>query len=228
MSERIHNIFTNIAGHYDVMNHLFSLGVDLTWRRRASELAIEGRKRIRVLDLATGTADIAIEISKLAAKEGKSVSVVASDFNRNMLKFGREKVERSGLKNIKVEFGDAMSIKYPKGSFDVVTTAFSLRNFDDIGRFADEAKRVLKPGGTVIALDMGRPKNSFWLAFSKVYFVVMRAVGTLIDKESYDWLTYSVMRFDRDRAAGIIGKRFKEVEIVRLKSDIAFIIVGRK
>ena len=119
-------------------------------------------------------------------------------------------------------------MRYGNASFDVVTTAFSLRNFDSDERFYSEMYRILKPGGKFVILEMGRPQSDFWVSFSELYFNFIKVFGVLVDREAYEWLTHSVMKFDRNRAAKSLSRKFRDVKVIGLESDIAFIITGMK
>lgn len=229
MSKKIHETFSRIHEHYDFFNHLFSAGLDIGWRKEAARHAMLQRGEYKVLDLATGTGDLAIAVSSTGSAAGKNLEIIATDFNNDMLEHARQKAERKGLKNIRFEIKDALSTGYPASSFDVVTTAFSLRNFDDLDRFAAEMHRVLKKGGRFVLIDMAKPDNAFQRAFMGAYFSVINFVGGTVSKGSYRWLTYSIWRFDKENMAKTLrSHRFEEVKLKDLRAGVAFMITGRK
>jgi demethylmenaquinone methyltransferase/2-methoxy-6-polyprenyl-1,4-benzoquinol methylase len=144
-----------------------SLGLDLYWRRRAVERLPQNRTgTVRVLDIATGTADLA-----LAAARRAGVSVVGIDFSREMLLIAVDKIGRAGLtEKITLLQGDAFCLPFPDNSFDVVTNAFLLRNLPDRPAAFAEMARVTKPGGDLISLEIAYPRFPPWRALFKFYF----------------------------------------------------------
>lgn len=154
-------MFTRIAGMYDRLNHVLTLGVDVLWRKRAlARLAGMGCLDVSnggsILDLATGTADFAI----LAAKKFASARVTGVDLTPAMLEVGRQKVERAGLSSrIVLKEGDASSLPCADASFDVVICAFGFRNFLNRDVALAEVRRVLKPGGRLLVLELFRPQS---------------------------------------------------------------------
>ena len=219
--------FTRIHKHYDFFNHLFSMMADIEWRNDAAMETVMPKRSYTVLDVATGTGDLAIAISKAARASGKTASVIGIDFNTHMLSHARSKARRSRVKNMKFEEGDALHINYPNSSFDVVASGFALRNFDSLDKFAAEAGRVTKKGGKIVMLDMAKPDHA--PQFMKAYFKVLEAIGSLVARNAYRWLTYSIMRFDKEKAAGIFRRHgFSEVRVTNLRYGVAFIITGTK
>jgi len=219
--------FDSIHRHYDLFNHLFSMGVDVGWRKAAAKEAMLDKKTFRVLDVATGTGDLAIAISRLASLEGKRALITGMDFNKPMLEHARHKTKAMDISGIKLEVGDALHIKHPKSTFDVVASGFAMRSFDSLDRFADEAYRVMKKGGKLVMLDMGRPDKP--MPMMGAYFRGINAVGGITGKPAYKWLTYSIMKFDKHKVAAIFAKHgFKNVKVRELRTGIAFIITANK
>ncbi|MDE1825772.1 MAG: ubiquinone/menaquinone biosynthesis methyltransferase [Candidatus Micrarchaeota archaeon] len=229
MSERINHIFSKIYRQYDFMNHFYSMGIDISWRKSAALKAIIPKKSFRVLDVATGTGDLAIDIARQASKERKEVSIVGMDFNKKMLEVAKRKIDKRNFGNIRVELGDALKMRYPSGSFDVLVSGFVLRNVDDLDIFARQIYRVLKKNGRIVLLDMARPDNPAQLFIFNTYFGLMRLAAMFADKEAYDWLVYSIGKFDK-KACILKIKRagFRNVRIESLRSGVAFLITAEK
>ena len=229
LSERIRELFDGISPHYDFMNHFLSMGTDKSWRRAAAIAAVMPKSEYSVLDVATGTADLAIEVYKQAAARGKTVSITGMDFSNKMLEIASKKVSALHISCISLESGDALRMKYPDASFDVVTTAFSLRNFDDLGAFVAEVHRVLKSDGRFVFLEMAAPDSGAQRAFFSLYSVLMRAAGRLVRRGAYTWLVSSIKRFDKARLMRMLTDAgFRNVERRNLVSGIAFIATGEK
>jgi demethylmenaquinone methyltransferase/2-methoxy-6-polyprenyl-1,4-benzoquinol methylase len=182
---QVRAMFDRIAGVYDVMNSVMTAGLHHRWRRRAVDLAAVG-PGARVLDVATGTGDLAIE----AASRG--ADVVGSDFSEGMLVRARQKAA-----NIRFEQADAMALPYPDDAFDAATVGFGARNFGDLERGLREMARVVRPGGRVVVLEITTPTRPplstfFSLWFDRVVPLVGRLAG---DPDAYSYLPNSVKRF---------------------------------
>jgi demethylmenaquinone methyltransferase/2-methoxy-6-polyprenyl-1,4-benzoquinol methylase len=178
-------MFDRIAGVYDAMNSVMTAGLHHRWRRRAIDLAAVGPGS-RVLDVATGTGDLAIE----AAARG--CEVVGSDFSENML--ARARVKAPG---ITFEQGDALALGYGDDQFDACTVGFGARNFSDLEQGLREMARVVRPGGRVVVLEITTPQRPplstfFSLWFDRVVPLVGRVAG---DPDAYSYLPSSVKRF---------------------------------
>ncbi len=227
MSEKINDIFSSIAYVYDFMGHFFTLGIDGIWRKMAAEEAIADNNAYRILDIATGTGSIAIDISIKAKRAKKRVEIIAVDFNPDMLKIAENKIKKKKINNISFKTEDAMNLDEPGCAYDVVTAGFLLRNIDDAEIFAEEVKRILKKNGKFILLEMGKPQDGLLAAFFKLYFLFIRLIGSLINKNAYRWLTYSILSFDRNKMVDILsGKGFKDLKIKNLPLHIGFLITG--
>ena len=229
MSKKIHSMFSDIHNDYDRMNHVFSMGIDILWRKAAADEALLEKNPYRILDMACGTGDSTIQLYKTAARNGKDVEVVGLDFNEDMLKVAKEKVKGKGIHGISFELGDVLSTKFESGSFDVIASAFAIRDFDDAGKFVEESKRLLKDGGKVVFLDMAMPDDAFRRAFFRQYFKFLKAVGSTVNKGAYNFLFDSIMEFDKKGLVATIKKKgFSNVRVRNLQSGIGFVVSGEK
>ena len=150
---QIMRAFDTLAHRYDLLNRVLSLGLDLGWRRRALRI-LRDEQPAHVLDVATGTADFAI----LAAQRLPQCTVTGVDLSEGMLEAGRRKVAAAGLSaSITLQTGDAQALPFPDASFDAVTAAFGVRNFESIVAGFREMRRVLKPGGRAVILELSAP-----------------------------------------------------------------------
>ncbi len=214
--ERIAGMFDAIARRYDTLNHVLSAGLDKRWRARAiRELAFTGRER--VLDVCTGTADLAI--AAVTAPVGRAAHVVGVDFSGEMLRYGRDKVRAANLgARIGLARGDAMNLPLPDATFDAAMVAFGIRNVSEPRRSLTEFHRVLKPGGRLAILEFGFPRIPGVRTLYTWYFkYVLPRVGRAVSKHSdaYEYLPASVAEFPSDegfakvvRAAGFTSVRY--------------------
>ena len=228
MSKRIHDLFTRIYKRYDLMNHLFSAGMDKFWRRKAEIAALSGANCRNVIDIGAGTGDLSIGIALRAGRADRDVHIEAIDLNEKMMAIGRRKAAAKGLRNIRFAKGDALRLKYADGSFDTAVSAFVLRNLDDFSEFSAELSRVLCRNGRIVLLDMALPEGPSRHFFA-AYFVLMRVVGKLVDWEAYTWLTGSVAAYDKKKAAEILRKNgFSGVRVRNVFPGVAFMITGTR
>lgn len=191
---QVERMFDNIAPKYDLLNRILSLGIDVSWRKRAiSYLKKEQPKTI--LDVATGTADVAI----LTAKTLHPERIVGIDIANQMLEIGRDKIAASQLADvISLETGDSENLRFADGSFDAVTVAFGVRNFENLEKGLAEMCRVLRPGGRVVILEFSRPHVFPFKQLYNAYFrYVLPLIGRLTsrDTRAYAYLFESVQSF---------------------------------
>ena len=189
---QVRAMFDRIAGFYDVMNSVMTAGLHHAWRRRAADLAGVGPGD-RVLDVATGTGDLAFE---LARRVGPGGAVVGSDFSEEMLRLARVKAPGSAAP-VTFEWGNALELPYGDGEFAAATVGFGARNFTDLDRGLRELARVVRPGGRVVVLEITTPTrpplSTFYrLWFDRVVPMIGRVAG---DPEAYSYLPNSVKRF---------------------------------
>jgi demethylmenaquinone methyltransferase / 2-methoxy-6-polyprenyl-1,4-benzoquinol methylase len=210
---KIAGMFDAIAGRYDFLNHFLSAGIDRRWRRQAvRSLELTGSER--VLDLCTGTADLAIALR--AGRPG-AARAVGVDFSAAMLAVGRDKLRRRGLADrIQVVRADATRVPLPDGSIDAVTVAFGIRNVDDTAAACREMARVLVPGGRLAILEFAVPTSRLFRSVYMWYFRhVLPRLGRLISRHdlAYEYLPASVGAFSSpaDFAAVLRQAGFVEV-----------------
>jgi demethylmenaquinone methyltransferase / 2-methoxy-6-polyprenyl-1,4-benzoquinol methylase len=176
-ADKVRAMFDRIAGVYDVMNTAMTAGLHHRWRALAAEQAAVGAGS-RVLDVATGTGDLAIELARRVAPDGE---VVGSDFAEGMLARARAKVAAAGAPvTPRFEWGDALALPYAESSFDAATVGFGARNFDDLGAGLREMVRVVRPGGRVVVLEITTPTRVPLSLFYRVWFDrLVPAIGRL-------------------------------------------------
>lgn len=188
-------MFDSIAGDYDALNHILSLDVDKIWRKKALKQIVDAQAPVLVLDLACGTGDFSIAIAK--ALTGGHVTGV--DLSEGMLAVMREKVQKADLTDmISIEEGDGENLRFPDNTFDRVTIAFGIRNFEDRPKGLREMLRVLKPGGRLVILELSRPENKVIRWFYDLYFLhILPKIGGKVsgDKAAYAYLPASVAAF---------------------------------
>lgn len=228
MSVANKKMFDSIALKYDRINTLFSFGIDKFWRRSAVILAMAPKSKYNLLDIATGTGDLAFGIWEMAKKQNKDIKIIGIDQSTEMLKIAIKKAKAKKIK-INFELGDALSLKYPDNSFEVVTNSMALRNFDDKKKFFSEAYRVLKPGGELILVDTAKPCGILSKAFFGLYFKLLTFEGAFINRSAYSFMVNSIMKSDRMEIK-LICKRagFSNVKIKNLFTGLPFVLTARK
>ncbi len=202
-------MFDRISGVYDRMNSVMTAGMHHRWRERAADLARVGPGD-RVLDVATGTGDLAVELDRRVAPGGE---VVGMDFSESMLNLARHKAP-----GIRFEAGNALELPYADGEFAAATVGFGARNFSNLPRGLAEMVRVTRPGGRVVVLEITTPQRPPLSAFFSMWFDrVVPAMGRLAgDPDAYQYLPSSVRRFPgpHDLAAELAGAGLEDVTYV--------------
>ena len=192
--EEVREMFDNIAPKYDLLNHTLSMSIDRVWRRRVVG-EVRRAKPGRILDVATGTGDLAIAM----ARRIRDVQVLGVDLSEQMLAVARRKIEARGLDGrIVLDRGDAERLAVADASVDVATVAFGVRNFGDLGAGLRELARTIKPGRKVVILEFSRPRNRVFRALYEFYsYKILPRIGGLVsrDKRAYEYLPASVGEF---------------------------------
>ena len=211
---RVRALFSRIAGRYDLVNDVMSLGMHRRWKRETVRLALAKKRAPRVLDLCCGTGDLAFE----AARRGAS-RVVGADFTLPMLAVARRRAA-AGSGTVLFVQGDAQALPFGDGSFDAVTVGYGLRNVADLPAALGEIRRVLAPGGSLAALDFGKPDAVVPRALYRAFLgIVMPAMGWIFhgEPDTYSYIPASLERYPGQRgveelmrAAGFIDARHED------------------
>lgn len=195
--QQVRAMFDRIAGKYDLMNSVMTAGLHDRWRARAVDLA-ELEPGDRALDVATGTGDLAFELSKAVGTKGE---VIASDFSEQMLEVAREKQGKTNAYNVRFEWANAMELPYEDDEFAAVTVGFGVRNFSNLDRGLSELARVVRPGGKVVILEISTPTRPPLSFFYRAWFDrLVPMLGKIGGEDSaYSYLPNSVKRFPDPR-----------------------------
>lgn len=221
-------MFNNIARKYDFLNHFLSMGIDKLWRKKAVKL-LQSLQPKQLLDIATGTGDFALACLKLNPDK-----VIGIDISTEMLAVGREKIAKKKLQaKIELFEGDSEDIQFDDNSFDAITVAFGVRNFQNLEKGLQEMNRVVRPGGKVVILEFSKPKKFPIKQFYNFYFFnILPLWGKMVSKDSsaYTYLPESVGAFPDDENFLEIYKScgFEDTEQVKLSFGIASIYIGTK
>src|SRR5579859_6705737 len=229
--QQIAEMFDKIAFRYDFLNRFLSGGIDLYWRRRAiREAAAASRETRAILDVATGTADMAI----MMARSLPAVHITGVDISTGMLEIGRQKITRLQLHDrVTLQTGDSESLQFPDGSFDAITVAFGVRNFESLEKGLKEMLRVLKPGGRLLVLEFSQPRTPGIRQCYDLYLrLVAPNVGKMISssREAYQYLNDSVRAFPEGAAFVRIldGCGYSNTRLRRLSLGICTLYTGQK
>lgn len=226
--EQVAKMFDNIARRYDFLNHVLSLGIDRLWRKKAVNL-LKKDNPVRILDIATGTGDFAIEAMKI---QGSKVTGV--DISEGMLEKGREKIRMKGFASrIDLQKGDSEDLRFESDTFDAMTAGFGVRNFENLQKGLSEMFRVIKPGGKVCVLEFSKPTGFPVKQIYGFYFkFILPTLGRLVSKDAsaYTYLPESVYEFP-DGVAFLeklneVG--FENTRQVKLTFGIASLYLGEK
>ena len=189
-------MFDRISPKYDALNHMLSLNVDKVWRKKTAKAVAKHHPKT-ILDLATGTADLAISLAKYNPK----AYIIGMDISEKMLEIGKEKVAQKGLADqIELRLGDAAALPFEDNTFNAVTVAFGVRNFEDLDKGLAEIFRVLKPGGQASILEFSMPEKFPIKQLYRLYFKrFLPLIGKIVskDKSAYSYLPQSVEDFPK-------------------------------
>ena len=221
-------MFNNISGRYDFLNHFLSLGIDKIWRRKAVKKLKEINPK-RILDIATGTGDFAIQALSL-----KPTEVVGVDISAGMLEVGKTKMKAKGVDHIvRMELGDSENLSFEDGYFDAVTVAFGVRNFEHLEKGLGEMLRVTRSGGRIVILEFSKPKRfpvKQYFAFHSRYIIPFFGKRISKDGRAYAYLPESVAAFpEGEEFTDILAQvGYEKVSAETVSGGIATIYSGFK
>jgi demethylmenaquinone methyltransferase/2-methoxy-6-polyprenyl-1,4-benzoquinol methylase len=225
--QQVASMFNNVAGTYDFLNHFFSLGIDTLWRKKVVKLIKAEQPKI-ILDVATGTADLAI-----AEVDTQAEKIIGIDISNKMLDVGKAKLKKLNIKNIELLEGDSENIMFDDNTFDAISVSFGVRNFENLKAGLSEMRRVLKPNKKVFILEFSIPTNFIIRNIYYLYFLyILPFVGKIISKDAraYAYLPESVRQFPSGNEFVTILKacNFNEIKCIPLFFGISTIYIGKK
>jgi len=207
-------MFDNISGNYDNLNRVISFGIDVKWRKKVLQLVAD-KKPQTILDIATGTGDLAILMAQTNAKK-----IVGFDISAGMLDVGRKKIDSRALSNrIEMILGDSENMPFENDSFDAITVAFGIRNFETLEKGLVEILRVLKPGGIFVILETSNPtKSPYKQGYSLYTKYILPLIGKLFSKDdaAYGYLSESASVFPFGDALNNILRKVGFIEVAAM------------
>ncbi len=221
---KIADMFSGITKVYDALNDIMTFGLTRIWRMYASQAVLKGKKDdFIVLDLAIGTGYMT---GRMLKDSKGSIKVVGCDVTRAMLLSASKNLGNG----VPLVLGDGKFLPFRDGSFNSVVSAFSLRSFIEEGheKLLFEIKRTLKEGGSIVLVDTGKPQGNFMKAFFYVYMKIIKQLGGLYDKKSYDWLANSIWTLDPNDFRRAMIRAGYESEVFSLPFGVPYLFVGRK
>ena len=203
--DQVATMFNNISKNYDDLNRVISFGIDISWRKKVVQIVSKNNPQ-QILDIATGTGDLALMMSTLAPEK-----IIGLDISEGMLSVGKEKISKAQL-NYKIEMvvGDSEDIRYADNTFDAITVSFGVRNFANLDKGLGEIRRVLKPGGILVILETSNPtKFPFKQGYKFYTSFILPVIGKLFskDKIAYSYLSESANFFPFGEAFNNILKK---------------------
>jgi demethylmenaquinone methyltransferase/2-methoxy-6-polyprenyl-1,4-benzoquinol methylase len=228
--QQVAEMFNNISHSYDFLNHFFSLGIDVLWRKKAIRI-LKKENPHRILDVATGTGDFALEAVRMKMQD---VQITGVDISAGMIEVGKKKVAKKKLEHaITLQIADSENLPFDTGHFDAFTVAFGVRNFQNLRKGMSEMLRVLKPGGMGVIIEFSRPSRFPIKQLFTFYFkYVMPTIGKLVSKDAraYTYLPESVDAFPsgNDFLKVMTELGYQEVKCIPLSGGIASIYIGKK
>ncbi|TDQ22834.1 bifunctional demethylmenaquinone methyltransferase/2-methoxy-6-polyprenyl-1,4-benzoquinol methylase UbiE [Tenacibaculum caenipelagi] len=226
--EQVAKMFDNISEDYDGLNRVISLGIDVSWRKKVVKLVGENNPK-QILDIATGTGDLALMMSQLNPEK-----IVGLDISEGMLHVGRQKISKANLSDkIKMIVGDSENIPFPDNTFDAITVSFGVRNFENLDKGLTEILRVLKPGGKFVVLETSNPTKFPFKQGYKLYTnLILPIIGKLFskDKVAYSYLSESANSFPFGEAFNNILQKngFKNAKNIPVTFGVASIYTALK
>lgn len=226
--------YTKIYRRYDIINRLFTLGMDVKWRKITAQKCLSLHPQ-SVIDLCCGTADLAITVKQLS--DSRDMQITGYDFNENMLSIGREKAQKNHLKNMEFIQGDAAKMPFQENSFDSMTIGFGFRNLTYENPYREkhlsEMSRILKSGASLFILESGVPTNIFVRFFYNLYLkLILIPIGTLVsgDRKAYTYLAKSSSNFfhANEVKAMLSAHGFSEFELTSFLFGAANLLKARK
>lgn len=209
--EQVAQMFDNISGNYDGLNRVISFGIDIQWRKKVLKL-VSDKNPQTILDIATGTGDLAILMAKT-----KAPKIIGADISEGMMEVGRKKVAEKGLSDrITLQYGDSENLPFPDGTFDAITVAFGIRNFETLEKGLAEILRVLKQGGIFVILETSVPtKFPFKQGYKFHTKVLLPLIGRLFSKEgsAYSYLGESASVFPFGEQLNNILRKIGFIEV---------------
>ena len=226
--EQVEVMFDNIAKEYDRYNYLASFNIDRIWRKRAISSLKPFAPR-RILDIATGTGDLALLINKRLKPE----TVIGCDISEGMMQVAREKCRKRGVTNIRFEKEDCTALSYADNSFDAVTSSFGVRNFQELEKALSEMQRVLCPGGHLVILELSSPTHFPMKQLFPIYAkYVMPTLGRIFSKDTkaYEYLPESIAAFPQGEVMQKIIRNagFSKVEFRRFTGGVCTFYLATK
>lgn len=227
-TEQVEQMFDHIAPAYDRLNHTLSLGIDRKWRRRAIEWLKHFQPQ-QVMDVATGTGDFAI----LSYRMLKPQTLIGIDISEKMMQIGYEKVKKARLeKHIYFQRENCESLSFPESTFDAITVAFGIRNFEHLDRGLQEMYRVLRKGGHLVILELSTPNHFPMKQLYRIYSKLIPFIGRLIshDNNAYTYLPESIRAFPQSEIMQESIRRagFSEVNFRQLTFGICTLYMATK
>lgn len=196
--EQVADMFDNISRRYDFLNHFLSLGIDVSWRKKAIKMLAPHKPKV-ILDIATGTGDFALQAMSLNPEQ-----IVGVDISEGMMTYGRQKIAKKGLgQKIQLQYGDSENLEFEDNKFDAVIVSFGVRNFENLPKGLSEMYRVLKPGGMAVILEFSKPQRFPFKQLYGFYFnLILPTIGKLVSKDNsaYSYLPESVQQFPHGAA----------------------------
>lgn len=226
--EQVAEMFNNIAGNYDFLNHFLSLGIDILWRKKAIRILREDQPK-HIVDIATGTGDFALEALALQPDR-----ITGIDISEKMLDVGRVKMKRKKVDNIiEMKLGDSENLPFSDDAVDAITVSFGVRNFENLKKGLSEMHRILKPNAKAVIIEFSKPEKFPIKQLYNFYFLkILPNLGRLISKDprAYTYLPESVNAFPYGKQfTGIMEKLgYRNVKAIPLTFGIASIYVGEK